>query len=250
MTALEPRRVSPFGYLRLLRSYTPHRSFSQYNTSFLGTRCLGIHCVPLVAFRTFVRSLRLSWHATIGITFALIIRFLRRTRPYYKRTSPQNNITERRPYQVPVLRIARSPLTLLNNTDPVLKLARYGAPFARLTPTLNIIATLKLALPQDRFFPLLHDYSYNMSRREVSGGRGCELDRNKAQPCRRRLREAGPDLFRYLSLPMKNAVGANLRTGDLHTASRVEGFRSLLGANEALSQLSYVPLLACGASKT
>ena len=63
MTGLEPRRVSPFGYLRLLRPYTPHRSFSQYNTSFLSTSCLGIHCVPLLAFRTIVRSLRLSWHA-------------------------------------------------------------------------------------------------------------------------------------------------------------------------------------------
>ncbi len=80
MTALEHRRVSPFGYLRLSRSYTPHRSFSQYNTSFIGTRCLGIHCVPLIAFRTIVRSLRLSWHALIGITFALIILLLRRTR--------------------------------------------------------------------------------------------------------------------------------------------------------------------------
>ena len=80
MTALEHRRVSPFGHLRLSRSYTPHRSFSQYNTSFIGTRCLGIHCVPLLAFRTIVRSLRLSWHARLGITFALIIQFLRRTR--------------------------------------------------------------------------------------------------------------------------------------------------------------------------
>ena len=80
MTGLETRRVSPFGYLRLLRSYTPHRSFSQYNTSFFGTRYLGIHCVPLVAFRTIVRSLRLSWHALLGITFALIILLLRRTR--------------------------------------------------------------------------------------------------------------------------------------------------------------------------
>ena len=80
MTRLEPRRVSPFGYLRLLRSYTPHRSFSQYNTSFIGTKCLGIHCVPLFAFRTIVRSRRLSWHALIGITFALIIQLLRRTR--------------------------------------------------------------------------------------------------------------------------------------------------------------------------
>ena len=80
MTALEHRRVSPFGYLRLSRSYTPHRSFSQYNTSFIGTRCLGIHCVPLIAFRTIVRSLRLSWHATIGITFALIIQLVICTR--------------------------------------------------------------------------------------------------------------------------------------------------------------------------
>ena len=80
MTALEHRRVSPFGHLRLLRSYTPHRSFSQYNTSFIGTRYLGIHCVPLFAFRTLVRSLRLSWHAIIGITFALIIQLVRRTR--------------------------------------------------------------------------------------------------------------------------------------------------------------------------
>ena len=80
MTALEHRRVSPFGHLRLTRSYTPHRSFSQYNTSFIGTRCLGIHCVPLIAFRTIVRSRRLSWHARLGITFALIIQLLRRTR--------------------------------------------------------------------------------------------------------------------------------------------------------------------------
>ena len=80
MTQFDPRRVSPFGYLRLLRSYTPHRSFSQYNTSFIGTRCLGIHCVPLLAFRTIVRSRRLSWHALIGITFALFIQLLRRTR--------------------------------------------------------------------------------------------------------------------------------------------------------------------------
>ena len=46
-----PQRVSPFGHLRLLRSYTPHRSFSQYNASFFGTRYLGIHCAPLFAFR-------------------------------------------------------------------------------------------------------------------------------------------------------------------------------------------------------
>ncbi len=52
MTRFYPRRVSPFGHLRLSRSYTPHRSFSQYNTPFFGTRCLGILCVPLLAFRT------------------------------------------------------------------------------------------------------------------------------------------------------------------------------------------------------
>ena len=82
MTGLETRRVSPFGYLRLSRSYTPHRSFSQYNTSFFGTRRLGIHCAPLLAFRTFVRHLRLIWHALIGITFALIILLLNCTRQF------------------------------------------------------------------------------------------------------------------------------------------------------------------------
>lgn len=51
MTGLEPRRVSPFGHLRLSRSYAPHRSFSQHNASFIGAGRLGIHCVPLVAFR-------------------------------------------------------------------------------------------------------------------------------------------------------------------------------------------------------
>ncbi len=53
LTELYSRRVSPFGHLRLLRSYTPHRSFSQYNTSFFGTRCLGIHYVPLFTFRNY-----------------------------------------------------------------------------------------------------------------------------------------------------------------------------------------------------
>ena len=52
MTALERRQVSPFGHLRLSRSYTPHRRLSQYNASFIGTRRLGIHCAPLLAFRT------------------------------------------------------------------------------------------------------------------------------------------------------------------------------------------------------
>jgi hypothetical protein len=51
MTRFEPCRVSPFGHLRLLRFYTPHRSFSQCNTSFFGTRCLGIHYAPFVTFR-------------------------------------------------------------------------------------------------------------------------------------------------------------------------------------------------------
>ena len=81
MTRHYPRRVSPFGYLRLSRSYTPHRSFSQYNTSFLGTRYLGIRCAPLLAFRSFVRNIRLAWHALLGITFALIILLVRRTEP-------------------------------------------------------------------------------------------------------------------------------------------------------------------------
>ena len=41
-------RVSPFGHLRLLRLHTPHRSFSQCTTSFVGTRCLGIPRTPLL----------------------------------------------------------------------------------------------------------------------------------------------------------------------------------------------------------
>ena len=52
MTRHYPSQVSPFGHLRLSRSYTPHRRFSQYNTSFIGARYLGIHCVPSFAFRT------------------------------------------------------------------------------------------------------------------------------------------------------------------------------------------------------
>ena len=60
MMRFEPQRVSPFGHLRLLRSYAPHRSFSQHNTPFLGTTCLGIHCVPLFAFRIIIRSNRRS----------------------------------------------------------------------------------------------------------------------------------------------------------------------------------------------
>ena len=51
LTRFEPCRVSPFRYLRFLRFYTPHRSFSQCNTSFFGTRCLGIHYAPFVTFR-------------------------------------------------------------------------------------------------------------------------------------------------------------------------------------------------------
>ena len=51
MTECDPCRVSPFGYLRLLRFYTPHLSFSQCNTSFVGMTCQGIHYIPLVTFR-------------------------------------------------------------------------------------------------------------------------------------------------------------------------------------------------------
>ena len=94
MTGLEPRRVSPFGYLRLSRSYTPHRSFSQYNTSFLGTRRLGIHCVPLLAFRTIVRHLRLIWHALLGITFALIIQLLNCTRQLLWRRLKRDHLSQ------------------------------------------------------------------------------------------------------------------------------------------------------------
>ena len=72
MTGHDPRQVSPFGHLRLSRLYTPHRSFSQYNTSFFGTGCPGIRCAPLLAFRALARNARLSWHALLGITFALI----------------------------------------------------------------------------------------------------------------------------------------------------------------------------------
>ena len=79
MTGYEPRRVSPFGNLRLLRFYTPHRSFSQYNTSFFGTRYQGIHCVPLVAFRSYATECPALLACAFGITFALIIQLLRRT---------------------------------------------------------------------------------------------------------------------------------------------------------------------------
>ena len=68
MTEFEPCRVSPFGHLRLLRFYTPHRSFSQYNTSFIGTRCLGIHYAPFVTFRNL-------WYGVadfIGFAFSCI----------------------------------------------------------------------------------------------------------------------------------------------------------------------------------
>ncbi len=41
--------VSPFGYRRLLRLYTPRHRFSQYTASFIGTRCLDILHVPLIA---------------------------------------------------------------------------------------------------------------------------------------------------------------------------------------------------------
>jgi hypothetical protein len=51
-----PMRVSPFGHLRFKRLHTPHRSFSQCTTSFIGTRCLGIPRTPLLTSFTFIFS--------------------------------------------------------------------------------------------------------------------------------------------------------------------------------------------------
>src|SRR6266545_3607385 len=49
-TGYHPRRVSPFGYFRLMRLHTAHRNFSQCTTSFIGTTRLGI---PRMLFLTF-----------------------------------------------------------------------------------------------------------------------------------------------------------------------------------------------------
>ena len=43
------RRVSPFGYLRITGCSAPTRSFSQPSTSFIGSRCQGIHHLPLLS---------------------------------------------------------------------------------------------------------------------------------------------------------------------------------------------------------
>ena len=49
MTGHNPRRVSPFGYLRIKACLAAPRSFSQLTTSFIASRCQGIHRTPLVA---------------------------------------------------------------------------------------------------------------------------------------------------------------------------------------------------------
>ncbi len=49
MTGYEPRRVSPFGNLRVKACLAAYRSLSQLTTSFIASRCQGIHHAPLVA---------------------------------------------------------------------------------------------------------------------------------------------------------------------------------------------------------
>ena len=49
MTGYEPRRVSPFGNLRIKACLAAPRSLSQLTTSFIASRCQGIHRTPLVA---------------------------------------------------------------------------------------------------------------------------------------------------------------------------------------------------------
>ncbi len=49
MTGYDPRRVSPFGYLRIKACLAAPRSFSQLTTSFIASRYQGIHRTPLVA---------------------------------------------------------------------------------------------------------------------------------------------------------------------------------------------------------
>ena len=49
MTGHNPRRVSPFGHLRIKACLAAPRSFSQLTTSFIASRCQGIHRAPLVA---------------------------------------------------------------------------------------------------------------------------------------------------------------------------------------------------------
>ena len=43
------RRVYPFGDPRVKGCSTPHRGLSQSSTSFIGSRCQGIHHVPLLS---------------------------------------------------------------------------------------------------------------------------------------------------------------------------------------------------------
>ena len=49
MTGYEPRRVSPFGNLRVKACLAAYRSLSQLTTSFIASRYQGIHHTPLVA---------------------------------------------------------------------------------------------------------------------------------------------------------------------------------------------------------
>ena len=55
VTRCNPRRISPFGHRRLVRLHTPHRRFSQYATSFIGTGCQDIHHVPLLTSSRMIR---------------------------------------------------------------------------------------------------------------------------------------------------------------------------------------------------
>ena len=49
MTGYNPRRVSPFGHLRVKACLAANRSFSQLTASFIASRYQGIHRTPLVA---------------------------------------------------------------------------------------------------------------------------------------------------------------------------------------------------------
>jgi hypothetical protein len=49
MTGYNPCRVSPFGNLRIKARLAAPRSLSQLTTSFIASRCQGIHRTPLVA---------------------------------------------------------------------------------------------------------------------------------------------------------------------------------------------------------
>ena len=49
MTEYDPRRVSPFGNLRVKACLAARRSLSQLTTSFIAYQCQGIHRAPLVA---------------------------------------------------------------------------------------------------------------------------------------------------------------------------------------------------------